>query len=213
MWESFERLKAKKFMKEAEKEKKEGMQGQWQHESLANENLEQVKCLKDTDCTPRMLKQGIVALKKKENFKASTRLKQRPRNGPSKEAVEKSGRRGGGKIVHRAKNEVEEYRLLAAHLCPNCKSFPLEDNVWWGFQLARITAAGGARSVDKKYDWRAPNRLLVVQTGDSASQAKVVKAHAVPQGLCENMMSALKLLASQQKNGDSPSPKHCSKTF
>ena len=33
-------------------------------------------------------------------------------------------------------------------------------------------------------DWRPPNRLLVVQTGDSASQAKVFKAHAVPQGVC-----------------------------
>ena len=37
----------------------------------------------------------------------------------------------------------------------------------------------------EKYDRRAPNRLLVVQTGESASQAKVFKAHAVPQGPCE----------------------------
>ena len=37
MWEyfSFERLEAKRFMKEAEKEKQEGLQGQWQHESPA----------------------------------------------------------------------------------------------------------------------------------------------------------------------------------
>ena len=56
----------------------------------------------------------------------------------------------------------------------------------------------------EKNDWRAPNRLLVVQTGDSPSQAKVFKAHAVPQGLCENVINALKLLANQQKDGDSP---------
>ena len=39
MWEyfSFERLKAKKFMKEAEKEKQEGIQGQRQRESFAKE--------------------------------------------------------------------------------------------------------------------------------------------------------------------------------
>ena len=37
------------------------------------------------------------------------------------------------------------------------------------------------------------NRLLMVQTGVSASQAKVFKAHAVPQGLCHNLIDALKL--------------------
>ena len=68
----------------------------------------------------------------------------------------------------------------------------------------RGTAVGGAQSVEKKYEWRAPNRLLVVQTGVSASQAMVFKALAAPQGLCENLINALKLLANQQKDGDSP---------
>ena len=54
----------------------------------------------------------------------------------------------------------------------------------------------------EKYDWMAPNRLLVVQTGESVNQAKVFKAHAVPQGLCENFINALKLLANQQEDGD-----------
>ena len=39
---------------------------------------------------------------------------------------------------------------------------------------------------------------------NSASQAKVFKAHAAPQGLCEHMINALKLLANQKKDGDSP---------
>ena len=30
------------------------------------------------------------------------------------------------------------------------------------------------------------------------------KAHAAPQGLCENLINALELLAKQQKDGDSP---------
>ena len=60
------------------------------------------------------------------------------------------------------------------------------------------------RNLWTKYDWRAPNRLLVVQTGESASQTKVFKAHAVPQGLCENWINALKVLANQQEDGDSP---------
>ena len=52
-----------------------------------------------------------------------------------------------------------------------------------------------------KYDWKQPNTLLVVQTGDSIEQAKVFKAHAVPQGLCANLITALKLLANQQEDG------------
>ena len=51
--------------------------------------------------------------------------------------------------------------------------------------------------------WRKqPNRLLVVQTGDSVNQANVFRAHAALQGLCGNLMNALKLLANQQENGD-----------
>ena len=54
----------------------------------------------------------------------------------------------------------------------------------------------------EKYDWKQPNRLVVVQTGESFEEAKVFKAHAVPQGLCANLVNALKLLANQQENGD-----------
>ena len=41
----------------------------------------------------------------------------------------------------------------------------------------------------------------MVQTGESASQAKVFEAHAVPQGLFENLICALKFLANQQEDG------------
>ena len=50
------------FMKDAEKEKQEGIQGQWQRESPAKEYLEQVKRCAGTDCTPRMMKYGNFAL-------------------------------------------------------------------------------------------------------------------------------------------------------
>ena len=33
-----------------------------------------------------------------------------------------------------------------------------------------------------------------VQTGESANQAKVFKAHALPQGLCENLIIALNVV-------------------
>ena len=44
----------------------------------------------------------------------------------------------------------------------------------------------------------------MIQTGVSASQAQVFKASAVPQGLCENLINALKLLANSQEDEDSP---------
>ena len=47
MWAYFscERLKAKKFREDAEKEKQEGIQGHWHRESPAKEYLDQVKVL------------------------------------------------------------------------------------------------------------------------------------------------------------------------
>ena len=44
----------------------------------------------------------------------------------------------------------------------------------------------------------------MVQLGTNASEAKLFKAHAAPQGPCDNLVNALKLLANQQKEGDSP---------
>ena len=43
-----------------------------------------------------------------------------------------------------------------------------------------------------------------MQFGTHEDGAKVFRAHAVPQGLCENLINALKVLANQQKDGDSP---------
>ena len=45
--------------------------------------------------------------------------------------------------------------------------------------------------------------VLVVQISQDRSEAMVFRAHA-PQGLCENLVNALKLLVCQQKDGDSP---------
>ena len=41
-------------------------------------------------------------------------------------------------------------------------------------------------------------------TQQDFSRAKVFKAHAAPLCLCDNLINALKLLANQQKDGDSP---------
>ena len=59
----------------------------------------------------------------------------------------------------------------------------------------RSIAVGGVRCVKADPNGRAPNRRLVVQLGTDANDAKVFRAHAAPQGLCENVIKALKLLA------------------
>ena len=87
-----------------------------------------------------------------------------------------------------------------SYLCPHCNSFPLEDYVWW-VSVGKPTKWWCA-ICGEKYDWKQPNRLLAVQTGESVHQAKVFKAHAAPQGLCGNLISAPKLLANQQEDGD-----------
>ena len=51
----------------------------------------------------------------------------------------------------------------------------------------------------RKIRLEATGKLSVVQTGDSIEQAKVFKAHAVPQGNCANLVNVLKLLANQQE--------------
>ena len=84
-----------------------------------------------------------------------------------------------------------------SYLCPNRNSLPLEDTS--GKSLGeRSTQIGGARFV-KKNTTGSNETLSVVQTGESVNQAKVFRAHAVPQGFCGNLIHALKLLANQQR--------------
>ena len=71
----------------------------------------------------------------------------------------------------------------------------------FGGSLGENIQIGGAQFVEK-YDWEQPNRLLLVQTGDSIDPAQVFKAHAIPQGLCANLVNALTLFAKKQEDGD-----------
>ena len=82
---------------------------------------------------------------------------------------------------------------------PHCNSFHLVGLNWK--EALQLVVRNLWR---KKSEWRAPNKLLVVQTGVRASQAEVFKAHPVPQGLCENVINALKLLTNQLRGGDCP---------
>ena len=88
-----------------------------------------------------------------------------------------------------------------SNLCPNCKSFSLEDFIWW------VSRRKGSNKwwcaiCGEKYDWKQPNRLLVVQTGGSIDQAKFFKAHAALQGLRANLINAFRMPVNQQEDGD-----------
>ena len=54
-----------------------------------------------------------------------------------------------------------------------------------------------------QFDWKAPNRVSVVQDSVDPGEAKVFRAHAAPPGVCDNWINLLKLLTNQQKDGDS----------
>ena len=68
--------------------------------------------------------------------------------------------------------------------------------------MKKSIRTGGAQFVERSTIGSNRDRLLVVQTGERIDQAKVFKAHAVPQGLCANLINARKLLANQQEDGD-----------
>ena len=77
--------------------------------------------------------------------------------------------------------------VTMSYLCPHCNSFPIEDYVCWVSGEKKHTNCCCA-IYGGKYVWRAPNRILVVETDESVSQAKVFKAHAVPQGSLGNLI-------------------------
>ena len=112
------------------------------------------------------------------------------------------------------KLSIVQYRLLAAYHRASRRA-GRSHNVLFvpalhRFPLGRLHLVGLRRKRTQQLVvrdlWREtrkqPNWLLVVQTGGTFEQAMVFKAHAVPQGLCENLVNALKLLVNRQEDGD-----------
>ena len=90
-----------------------------------------------------------------------------------------------------------------SYLCPNCNSLSLEDIVWWvsGRMLEGSTPAGGAQFVERSTigSNRTGSRSCKQET--VLSRQRSSQRNAVPQGLCANLVNALKL-ANQQEDGD-----------
>ena len=212
MWIYFlqERIRVKRFRELADEEKQAGTQGQWQQDPPAKEYLEQMTCCHD-DCNEPMMS--------KETFRKEMEA--------SEWAFDNRGLRFGSTLrgredEHCGIDHAQKHGLLAAkhcarcrkegvtmsYLCLNCNSSLLEDYVWWVSAGKKYTSWWCA-ICGEKYDWKQPNRLLVVQTGESVEQAKVFKAHAVPQGLCANLINAFEIAGEPTRRWRSPLTAYC----
>ena len=96
-----------------------------------------------------------------------------------------------------------EAAVTLSYVCPHRDVFLLEDNIRWvstghgnGNNRKKEHCSQWCVVCGGKFEWRAPST--------NANGAKVFKAHAAPQGLCENLINALNLLANKQTHGDSP---------
>ena len=90
--------------------------------------------------------------------------------------------------------------VTMSYVCPLCNSFPLEDYVCWVF--GRKHTRWWCAICGERYDWKHQTGFQSCKQVIVLRQAKVFEAHAVPQGLCANLINALKLLANQLENGD-----------
>ena len=73
-----------------------------------------------------------------------------------------------------------------------------------GSRTSEIKAELFSADVDDRRVRRHRTGSLVIQDSTDSREAKVFRAHAAPQGMCDNLINALELLTSQQKDGDSP---------
>ena len=71
--------------------------------------------------------------------------------------------------------------VTLSYVCPHCTCCPLEDYMWRASSVdgdgaateRRNSVVGGVQLVGSPYDWRAPNRILVIQVSASAHEASI----------------------------------------
>ena len=101
--------------------------------------------------------------------------------------------------------------VTLSYVCPHCTISPWRTTFGWyprdtetATTERRSMVTGGVPVVGANTNGERPTKILVVPLGVNANEAKVFKVHAAPLGLCDNQINALKLLANQQKDGNSP---------
>ena len=173
--------KRKSFERDAEKEKQEGIQGQWQQESPAKEFLDQVQSA-DTDCTHTMMRFGDYALKDGdwEEYKRTFKVEVSATDWAferAREAFEKVAKDEAESlsIVQGIMLKSTDFllRIIApargqggvtlSYLCQHCNCFPLED--FFGESRRQKGDSNNKKKqhcswwfaiCGEKYEWRAP---------------------------------------------------------
>ena len=81
-------------------------------------------------------------------------------------------------------------------VCPHCHCFPLGDHIWWvssghgeGNKKRKRSNAIGVQLAAAR---RARTESWSHKTARTAQKQKVLRAHAAPQGMCGNLVNALK---------------------
>ena len=68
-------------------------------------------------------------------------------------------------------------RVTLSYVCSYCHRFPIEDYIWWvSTRHGEMQVNWWCAACDTLYNWRNPNRALVLQDSADPSKVKVFRA-------------------------------------
>ena len=99
--------------------------------------------------------------------------------------------------------DEEQRGSTLSYVRPHCHRYP----IWWvssGHGKKQCHWWCAACSDQYQYNWKAPNRVLSTQDSTGRREARVFRAHAAPQGVCDNLIRALKPLGKPPEKSNNP---------
>ena len=95
--------------------------------------------------------------------------------------------------------------ITCTYVYDHCKLVSVEDLLWWVStnhrERLKNNSMGGwwCGACGQPYDFIKSDRLLTLQFGDTTNEQVVFLAHGAPDGECDNMISAVKLITKHDK--------------
>ena len=102
-------------------------------------------------------------------------------------------------LRRRIVSDTEAGSLNLSYVCLRCGLFPIEDFIWWVTEEHGEKRKWWCAGCVGQYHWIEADRILTIQASSRAEDTWVCKANAPPAGFCDNLISALKLLANLQE--------------
>ena len=95
--------------------------------------------------------------------------------------------------------------VTLSYVCPHCHRYPLEDYIWWvssghGMKQCNLWCAACGGSTNG----RPRTESWSHKTARTGEKQKCFEHTAAPQGVCDNLINTLKIVAKRQDDGDSP---------